>query len=91
MAWILKLVLLTQVRSKTQSLATVVAEEVDVNFGDSQRPTVEDTLQEKHHVEPCKTKCSDQCYTEERVRPRLDRSVNSECRGDNDGAQPNYM
>ena len=76
---------------------------MDVNFGDSQRlavATVEDALQEKHHVEPCKTKSSDHCYTEEHVQPQIllnsgsadsSRSVNSEYRGDNDGAQLGYM
>ena len=82
--------LLTQIRSETRSSAALDAKEVDVNFGDSQRSaveTVEDSLQKRHQVEPCKTKSSDHRYTEEHVLSELSpnlgstessRSVNSE-------------
>ena len=82
--------LLTQVRSETQSSATLGAKEEDVKFGESRRPAVEaveDTLWKKHQEEPCKTKFSDHCYTEYDVQPKLplnldstesSRSVNSE-------------
>lgn len=88
-----KLMLLTQVRSETQSSAALDTKEVDVKFGDSQRPaveTTEDILQEKHQEKPCKTKCSDHCYTEEDVLPQFplnlgttesSESVHCECRG----------